>query len=189
MRPSTPSARDWLAQHGFDPLMGARPMARLIQDKIKRPLADEMLFGKLVGGGRVKVEVKDDEDAFQHGSPEAMLYLKRLVTQAKKRGVKHLITWRRHEGEDWRPLKRPKSSWRRAMNEIGSANAGAGTICARHSSPRSRSPRAAWPHNRSRAIPTSRRHSPISRSPTTSAARQPTGRPSAQLSGLSQAEK
>ncbi|GAB3093622.1 ATP-dependent Clp protease ATP-binding subunit ClpA [Lysobacter terrae] len=58
---ATPSARDWLAQHGFDPLMGARPMARVIQDKIKRPLADELLFGKLVGGGRVSIDVKDEE--------------------------------------------------------------------------------------------------------------------------------
>ena len=58
---ATPTARDWLAQHGFDPLMGARPMARLIQDKIKRPLADELLFGELVGGGRVGIDVRDDE--------------------------------------------------------------------------------------------------------------------------------
>ncbi|HZF96674.1 MAG TPA: AAA family ATPase, partial [Pseudoxanthomonas sp.] len=58
---STPGARDWLAQHGFDPLMGARPMARVIQDKIKRPLADELLFGKLVGGGRVSIDVRDGE--------------------------------------------------------------------------------------------------------------------------------
>ena len=42
----------WLAQHGFDPLMGARPMARVIQIA-SRPLADELLFGKLVNGGRV----------------------------------------------------------------------------------------------------------------------------------------
>ncbi|MGY0556892.1 MULTISPECIES: ATP-dependent Clp protease ATP-binding subunit ClpA [unclassified Lysobacter] len=58
---ATPEAREWLAQHGFDPLMGARPMTRVIQDKIKRPLADELLFGKLVAGGRVTVQVKDDE--------------------------------------------------------------------------------------------------------------------------------
>jgi ATP-dependent Clp protease ATP-binding subunit ClpA len=58
---ATPEARDWLAQHGFDPLMGARPMARVIQEKIKRPLADELLFGKLVGGGRVSVDVRDGE--------------------------------------------------------------------------------------------------------------------------------
>ena len=58
---ATPSARDWLAQNGFDPLMGARPMARLIQDRIKRPLADELLFGKLVGGGKVSIDTRDGE--------------------------------------------------------------------------------------------------------------------------------
>ena len=58
---ATPAARDWLAQHGFDPLMGARPMARLIQDKVKRPLADELLFGKLVNRGRVGIDVRDGE--------------------------------------------------------------------------------------------------------------------------------
>ncbi|WP_115579846.1 ATP-dependent Clp protease ATP-binding subunit ClpA [Xanthomonas campestris] len=58
---ATPTARDWLAQHGFDPLMGARPMSRVIQEKIKRPLADELLFGKLVEGGRVNIDVKDGE--------------------------------------------------------------------------------------------------------------------------------
>ncbi len=56
-----PEARQWLAEHGFDPLMGARPMARVIQEKIKRPLADELLFGKLVGGGRVVVGVADGQ--------------------------------------------------------------------------------------------------------------------------------
>ncbi|MCD9030399.1 ATP-dependent Clp protease ATP-binding subunit ClpA [Luteimonas sp. Y-2-2-4F] len=58
---ATPEAREWLAQHGFDPQMGARPMARVIQDKVKRPLADELLFGKLVGGGRVSIDVRDDQ--------------------------------------------------------------------------------------------------------------------------------
>ena len=58
---ATPEARQWLAQHGFDPQMGARPMARLLQDKIKRPLADELLFGKLANGGRVSVDVRDGE--------------------------------------------------------------------------------------------------------------------------------
>ena len=58
---ATPAARDWLAEHGFDPLMGARPMSRVIQDKVKRPLADELLFGKLMGGGRVAIDVRDDE--------------------------------------------------------------------------------------------------------------------------------
>ena len=58
---ATAEARQWLAEHGFDPHMGARPMARLLQDKIKRALADELLFGKLVAGGRVNVDVLDGE--------------------------------------------------------------------------------------------------------------------------------
>jgi ATP-dependent Clp protease ATP-binding subunit ClpA len=58
---ATPPARDWLAEHGFDPQMGARPMARVLQDKVKRPLADELLFGALVNGGRVTVDVRDGE--------------------------------------------------------------------------------------------------------------------------------
>jgi len=56
----TPVAREWLAKHGFDPQMGARPMARVIQEQIKRPLADELLFGVLVDGGRVSVDVRED---------------------------------------------------------------------------------------------------------------------------------
>lgn len=55
-------ARQWLADHGYDVLMGARPMARLVQEKIKRPLADELLFGKLSQrGGHVRVTLQDDE--------------------------------------------------------------------------------------------------------------------------------
>jgi ATP-dependent Clp protease ATP-binding subunit ClpA len=53
--------KDYLAKKGFDPLMGARPMARLIQDTIRSALADELLFGRLVGGGKVTVDL-DDED-------------------------------------------------------------------------------------------------------------------------------
>ena len=58
---ATPAARQWLAEHGFDPQMGARPMSRLLQEKVKRPLADELLFGKLVEGGRVTVDARDGE--------------------------------------------------------------------------------------------------------------------------------
>ena len=53
-------ARRWLAEHGFDQAMGARPMARTIQEHIKRPLAEELLFGRLEGGGHVKVGCGDD---------------------------------------------------------------------------------------------------------------------------------
>ncbi|MEP6633335.1 MAG: ATP-dependent Clp protease ATP-binding subunit ClpA [Luteimonas sp.] len=71
---ATPTARDWLARHGFDPLMGARPMARVIQDKIKRPLADELLFGKLVHGGRVGIDVRDGEIVVDaQAEPEKLL--------------------------------------------------------------------------------------------------------------------
>jgi ATP-dependent Clp protease ATP-binding subunit ClpA len=56
----TETLRAHLAKQGFDPLMGARPMARLIQDTIRRALADELLFGKLVNGGKVTVDIDAD---------------------------------------------------------------------------------------------------------------------------------
>ena len=73
------TAREWLAQKGYDPKMGARPMARVIQEAIKRPLAEELLFGRLVGGGhafvtlgpddKLKVEARaDSEQALLEGS-------------------------------------------------------------------------------------------------------------------------
>jgi ATP-dependent Clp protease ATP-binding subunit ClpA len=57
----TDELRRWLASKGFDPLMGARPMARLIQDSIRAVLADELLFGRLVDGGRITIGL-DDQD-------------------------------------------------------------------------------------------------------------------------------
>ena len=54
----TPDARTWLAEKGYDAQMGARPMARVIQENIKRPLADEILFGRLSVGGHVIVQVR-----------------------------------------------------------------------------------------------------------------------------------
>jgi ATP-dependent Clp protease ATP-binding subunit ClpA len=59
------AARTWLADHGYDPKMGARPMARLIQEQIKRPLAEELLFGKLAEGGQVMVSVAEDGKSLQ----------------------------------------------------------------------------------------------------------------------------
>jgi ATP-dependent Clp protease ATP-binding subunit ClpA len=53
------AAKRWLAQKGFDPVFGARPMARLIQKELKDPLADEILFGKLKQGGTVGIDLKD----------------------------------------------------------------------------------------------------------------------------------
>ena len=58
-------ARVWLTERGYDKLYGARPMARLIQEKIKQPLAEELLFGKLVHGGEVAVHMKDDQPVFE----------------------------------------------------------------------------------------------------------------------------
>ncbi|GFE82573.1 ATP-dependent Clp protease ATP-binding subunit ClpA [Steroidobacter agaridevorans] len=55
------SAREWMAKKGYDPKMGARPMARVIQEAIKRPLAEELLFGRLVGGGHAFVTVGPDD--------------------------------------------------------------------------------------------------------------------------------
>ena len=52
-------ARDHLAQIGYDPAMGARPLSRVIQEKIKRPLAEELLFGKLTEGGLARVDFQD----------------------------------------------------------------------------------------------------------------------------------
>jgi ATP-dependent Clp protease ATP-binding subunit ClpA len=54
------AARRWLAEKGYDPKLGARPMARLLQDQIKRPLAEELLFGKLASGGTVKIGLSKD---------------------------------------------------------------------------------------------------------------------------------
>ncbi len=58
-------ARDWLADRGYDKLYGARPMARLIQEKVKQPLAEELLFGKLANGGEVHVSLKDGALSFE----------------------------------------------------------------------------------------------------------------------------
>ena len=58
-------ARRWLAERGYDPKMGARPMARLIQEQIKRPLAEELLFGKLANGGTVTVSVQPDGETLK----------------------------------------------------------------------------------------------------------------------------
>ena len=61
----TPEARAWLAEHGYDRLMGARPMSRLISEKVKKPLAEELLFGRLAGGGHVVVMVRDADIAIE----------------------------------------------------------------------------------------------------------------------------
>jgi ATP-dependent Clp protease ATP-binding subunit ClpA len=56
--------KSWLAERGYDPQMGARPMARVIQEEIKKPLAEELLFGRLAQGGRLRIAVSDDALVF-----------------------------------------------------------------------------------------------------------------------------
>ncbi|MGH8283700.1 MAG: AAA family ATPase, partial [Gammaproteobacteria bacterium] len=66
------AARKLIATRGYDAKMGARPMARVIQEALKKPLAEELLFGKLTGGGHVRVSVKDGEFAIAIEAPDAV---------------------------------------------------------------------------------------------------------------------
>ncbi len=73
----TDAAREWLAVKGYDPAMGARPLSRVIQEHVKRPLAEELLFGDLTDGGTVLIDAKDDKIAFDvTPSPKAQKKLK-----------------------------------------------------------------------------------------------------------------
>ncbi len=63
------AARDWIAERGYDPKMGARPMARIIQEQIKRPLAEELLFGSLEQGGHVRVTLGPDDNLELEAEP------------------------------------------------------------------------------------------------------------------------
>ncbi|MAN57544.1 MAG: ATP-dependent Clp protease ATP-binding subunit ClpA [Paracoccus sp. (in: a-proteobacteria)] len=67
----TPEAADWLAEKGYDDQMGARPLGRVIQENIKKPLAEELLFGRLMKGGVVRVKIEDDKPAFDITGPDA----------------------------------------------------------------------------------------------------------------------
>jgi ATP-dependent Clp protease ATP-binding subunit ClpA len=66
-------ARDWLAVRGYDEKMGARPMARLIQEKVKKPLAEDLLFGRLVNGGHVRIFVENEELKFSIESKQLII--------------------------------------------------------------------------------------------------------------------
>ncbi|MBI1262290.1 MAG: ATP-dependent Clp protease ATP-binding subunit ClpA [Rhizobiales bacterium] len=80
----TPEANAWIAKRGYDELMGARPLARVIQENIKKPLADEVLFGRLVKGGHVLVRVDDEDNlAFDVEEPAP-----RAPSASKKSGPK-----------------------------------------------------------------------------------------------------
>jgi ATP-dependent Clp protease ATP-binding subunit ClpA len=66
-----PAARAWLGEKGYDPMFGARPLARIIQEHIKKPLAEELLFGRLAKGGTVRVGKEPGEDALSFGFDDA----------------------------------------------------------------------------------------------------------------------
>ncbi|OCC24018.1 ATP-dependent Clp protease ATP-binding subunit ClpA [Croceicoccus estronivorus] len=81
-------AREWLSKRGYDKLYGARPMGRLIQDKVKQPLAEELLFGKLSHGGEVHVSIKDDKLSFElTPAPPKVSKPKKRKAPAKKKPV------------------------------------------------------------------------------------------------------
>ena len=73
-------AREWIAERGYDPKMGARPMARIIQEHIKRPLAEELLFGSLADGGHVRITVGAD-DTLEFCAEPAVKELEHLPDQ------------------------------------------------------------------------------------------------------------
>lgn len=64
----TDEAEKWLVKKGYDPLYGARPLARAIDEHLKKPLVDEILFGRLEKGGRVEVDIRDDKPSFSFGA-------------------------------------------------------------------------------------------------------------------------
>ena len=64
---------EWLANRGYDEKMGARPMGRVIQEEIRKVLAEEVLFGKLVDGGIVDLKIVDDKLAFEFSELEAQV--------------------------------------------------------------------------------------------------------------------
>ncbi len=78
------TAREWLGSRGYDKLYGARPMARLIQDKVKQPLAEELLFGKLRHGVEVHVSVKEDALSFELTPAPPKLVRKKAAKPVKK---------------------------------------------------------------------------------------------------------
>jgi len=106
----TDEARNWLVEHGYDEQMGARPMARVIQQAIKTPLADEVLFGRLKNGGTVKVVVTAGEDGIKKLGfvfPEGPVLPRpeRDIVEASKKRVRPEPEVRRakslrHRGED-----------------------------------------------------------------------------------------
>jgi hypothetical protein len=136
--------RKMLAKKGFDPLMGARPMQRLIQDTIRRALADELLFGRLVDGGRLTVDM-DADDQIGAGHPAAA-----QERQTARRGCGRLIS--RELAAGARPPVQapgPAGSSARASRTTRGARRACGPDRRRSSRwPRQRIPLPTAPHTR-----------------------------------------
>jgi ATP-dependent Clp protease ATP-binding subunit ClpA len=92
-----PAARDWIAARGYDKKMGARPMARVIQEHIKRPLAEELLFGRLADGGHVRVEAAPDRESLV------------LTVEPTVRELEHLPESASVDKADGRAARRPRN--------------------------------------------------------------------------------
>jgi len=84
----TRAARDWLAKKGYDPLFGARPLGRVIQEYIKKPLAEELLFGSLAKGGLVEIDLEDDKPVFKYAGDENALKPKPKPKRKRKSAKK-----------------------------------------------------------------------------------------------------
>ena len=106
-----PAARDWVAVRGYDKKMGARPMARIIQEHIKRPLAEELLFGKLAGGGHVRVEVAPGGESLQ------------LTVEPTLRELEHLP----ESADNGRAARRPRNGERRENDLAEQKDEGSGS--------------------------------------------------------------
>ncbi|RPI62092.1 MAG: ATP-dependent Clp protease ATP-binding subunit ClpA, partial [Lysobacterales bacterium] len=91
-----PAAREWVAARGYDRRMGARPMARVIQENIKRPLAEELLFGKLADGGHVRVEVGAGGESLQL----TVEPLHRELEDLRGKGAQRELAGREDDGEE-----------------------------------------------------------------------------------------
>lgn len=83
----TDKAREMLAKWGYDPAMGARPLSRVLQEKVKKPLAEELLFGKLTEGGIVKIGVKADDLTFEYQEEKRPAKKKPKTDEADKETV------------------------------------------------------------------------------------------------------
>ena len=93
------AAREWLGEKGYDKLYGARPMARLLQERIKQPLAEELLFGKLADGGEVHVGIKDGKPSFELTPAPPKAKAKRKAPAKRKAATRKAPEAEAGEGE------------------------------------------------------------------------------------------